>query len=78
MPVVRALAAELGKTAVWIHSEPDAEQITVQAEWMLVTGNVAFLEHPQIRRSVREWPADARPPLVWTDDYASILPLLFK
>jgi hypothetical protein len=68
---VEALAAELGKDAIYIHSDPDMAQRTEPADWEIVAANrdgLAALRAyaaPPSRRRVRPW----------TDEYSSLLQL---
>jgi SAM-dependent methyltransferase len=68
---VEALAAELGKDVLRIHSDPDAVQRTEPADWAIVAANRdglaalrAYAAPPSQRR--------VRP---WTDEYSSLFPL---
>ena len=71
-PVVRGLADEIGKKTLYFSSFGYDEDGTSSADWLIVTSNQAFLDNPVIQEAVEEWPADARPPFVWTDDHASL------
>lgn len=74
--VVRKLAELNGKDAVWIEGAADEEQGVTPSRWVLVTSNRAFLESDVVRRASTPWPADARAPLLWTDDYSNLFQLL--
>ncbi len=43
--------------------------------WVLVTNNQAFLNDAQLTSASSDWP-DERYSAFWTDDYASIVPLV--
>ena len=75
-PVVRALADARGLSAQFIENPNDGERGVNLSQWVLVTDNAAFLANEAVRSAVFPWPEDARPPLLWTDDYSSLLPLL--
>jgi len=68
---VEALAAELHKDSLFIHSDPDPAQRTEPADWAIVAGNgddLAALRpyaQPPSKRRVRPW----------TDEYSSLLQL---
>ena len=68
---VEALAAELHKNALFIHSDPDPAQRTEPADWAIVADNgddLAALRpyaQPPSQRRVRPW----------TDEYSSLLQL---
>jgi hypothetical protein len=46
------------------------------ADWVLVTANRDFLDRVEIRDARSPWPDDARPPLVWTDDFSNLFAVL--
>jgi hypothetical protein len=80
-PVVRGLAEHLGQEACPIDcpAPPEEEgrpQPGGASEWILVTGNKQFLSDPEIARARHAWPAQARPPQLWTDDFSSLLGVL--
>ena len=68
---VEALARELHKDSLFIHSDPDPAQRTEPADWAIVAGNgddLAALRpyaQPPSKRRVRPW----------TDEYSSLLQL---
>jgi SAM-dependent methyltransferase len=77
-PVVRALAHAHGLSAVIV---PPLFQDPVQAKlasmWMLVSADREFLQRPVIAALLAKSPAYSnRQPLLWTDDFTSILPIL--
>lgn len=74
-PVVRGAAAELGKEAVSIQSRRDRALGREASEWIVVAEE-EFLALPAVTEASRTWPADARAPRVWTDDFSSLFPLL--
>jgi hypothetical protein len=73
--VVRVLAAELGKEAVWVE-DPDEHFYTDSNDWCLVTENREFLDHPAVRARVTAWPRAEPRPVLWTDDYSNLLDVL--
>ncbi|MSP22034.1 MAG: hypothetical protein EXR66_03275 [Dehalococcoidia bacterium] len=76
VPVVRALADARGLGAYYIENPNDGEHAVNLSQWVLVTDNQAFLANETVRSSIRDWPEDARPSVLWTDDYSALLPLL--
>ncbi|MSP21817.1 MAG: hypothetical protein EXR66_02155 [Dehalococcoidia bacterium] len=74
-PVVRALA-EAGHLQVRLFvSQDSTERGTNSSEFVLLTDNAAFLETPAVREEADPLP-DFKTPVLWTDDYSVLLPLL--
>lgn len=69
-PVVRALAARLGLRAAQLLSSGDVSRGEDASRWILLTADEAFLAQPQLRSYVSGWSTE--PPLLWTDDFASL------
>jgi hypothetical protein len=69
-PVVRALARESGKRALWIKDVADRERGNNYSEWVLVTSNQMFLQDPFVNFRIQPWPTLRE--LVWTDDYSNL------
>jgi len=74
-PVVVAEAAYFGRTAVDVNNPVDLQRGILPARWILVTGDTAFLDRPEIKKAGRLLPAGLNPPL-WTDDYSSVFRVL--
>ena len=82
--VVKTLAEELGSDAILVSQEPEEEYRYNSSTWVLVTKNSVFAK--QLRDEfgddqdytvvVDDWPAD-RFTARWTDDFSSILPVLY-
>lgn len=75
-PVVRTLAAELGKSALWMHSDEDPVTGLIEADWVLVTSNREFLDNKEIRQYVHQWPTSEPQLIAWRDDYANLIEVL--
>ena len=77
-PVIRALAQKHGLTAVLAPPVMvDPREGKLVSMWMLLSASPEFLNRPEIAALMR--PSDftsARQPILWTDDYSSILPIL--
>jgi hypothetical protein len=69
-PVIRALAGESGKQALWIKDVADRERGNNYSEWVLVTSNQAFLKDPFVNFRIAPWPTLRE--IVWTDDYSNL------
>lgn len=74
-PVVRGFAADSGTGAYWVHA-PGVLLGDLLTDWVIVTRNEAFLARPEVQKRVTAWPAGARAPVRWTDDYTSVYSLL--
>jgi len=71
-PVVRVLARELGKQAVWIEDWGEEEQGTDGNDWVLVTSNQTFLTDPRVSDQIKPWPTVRPKEVLWTDDYSNL------
>ena len=71
-PVVQQLAADAGYQAVLVHNHASQDEMTLPADWVLVTNNAAVLENAAVR--VHSKPIASRAGArLWTDDYNGIL-----
>jgi hypothetical protein len=77
-PVIRALAEKHGLTAVLAPPRfVDPREGKLASMWMLLTANRAFLNQPEVAALMRSSDfVSSRRPILWTDDYSSILPIL--
>ncbi len=73
-PVARGMARYLGWTAVEINSRDDPATGESSSRWVLLTPNQNFLEGAGLARHASEW--SERAPVIWTDDFASLWPVL--
>jgi hypothetical protein len=71
-PVVRGLAAELGKQVLTIEAEVDDQRALESSTWMLVTSNADFIEAVKIYAD----PSSPARSIVWTDAFSSLLQVL--
>jgi hypothetical protein len=71
-PVVRTLARELGKRAVWIKDAGVHERGTSYSDWILVTSNETFLKDPFVYSRIEPWPSLRLKEILWTDDYSNL------
>jgi hypothetical protein len=71
-PVARGLARHLGWKAVPFVSGDYADTGESAATWVLMTANSGFLKQSGIANEASEWTTPQRPPLLWTDDFASL------
>ena len=86
-PVVRVLARELGKEAVWIEDlgedwdeeNNDSEREfpgTYGNDWVLVTSNHSFLHAPEVVDRIEPWPTNTPREILWTDDYSNLFEVI--
>jgi hypothetical protein len=75
-PVIRGLAGEFQLETIWINSERIRERAVNAASWVLLTKNSNFLHDSVIAGASKPWPANDPAPIVWHDDYGSLLSLL--
>ncbi len=75
-PVVRGLAEEFGKKALWITNEDDPDNEIYAADWVLITSNERFLTDEQVLSHVTEWDEPNPRHVIWTDDYSNLVLLL--
>jgi hypothetical protein len=73
-PVVRNLATDMSKAAILIETEP-SEHEPAESQWVLVSSDRAFIDHPDVVATVTPWQSDPGD-LVWTDDYSNLLRVL--
>ena len=71
-PVIRALARELGKQAVWIKDSGDKQRGNYYSDWVLVTSNKTFLKDPFVYSRINPWPTLKHQEVLWTDDYSNL------
>jgi hypothetical protein len=86
-PVVRVLAREFGKEAIWIEDlgeDWDEENNDSEKEfqgidgndWVLVTNNQVFLHDPEVLNRIEPWPTNTPREIVWTDDYSNLFEVI--
>jgi hypothetical protein len=77
-PVIRAVADRHGLRAVLAPPVMvDPREGKLAAMWMMLSANREFLRQPDIAALMLSSDfVSSRPPLLWTDDYSSLLPIL--
>jgi hypothetical protein len=70
--VARGIAADAGCKCVRIDSDRNPDLGLSLASWVLMTTNLDFLDAPDVRNATKPWNDDDPPPIVWSDDYASL------
>lgn len=74
-PVVNELARQFGLKTVTI-SDDELEWFVYSTTWVLVTRNKALLETAEIRDAADAPSKKPAPPVLWTDDHASLYQIL--
>ncbi|MBN9287374.1 MAG: hypothetical protein BGO43_15890 [Gammaproteobacteria bacterium 39-13] len=75
MPVTKALASMQQCSHYWIENKGDANLGIFQATWALITCNPEFASWIETQE-IRPISTAHVKPMLWTDDYSTILPLL--
>jgi hypothetical protein len=76
IPVVWGLAEKHGLTAVVVPPKPlDPREGKLPSLWILLSASHDFCDHPAIANLLRGFRPPQKP-ILWTDDYSSILPIL--
>jgi hypothetical protein len=71
-PVTRGLAQHLRWQVAQLVSTDYTETGESSADWALITDNADFLNRPEIAGATVRWAGKQRPPIIWTDDFASL------
>ncbi len=74
-PVVRALATEAGLEVRLFVSQDSLERGTNRSEFVILTANRAFLDSEKVKAEADPLPT-VEEPLLWSDEYSALLPLL--
>jgi len=69
-PVARGMAGYLRWPAVLINSTGDSATGESAARWVLMTSNQGLLDRAAGARQSSDW--SSKPPIIWTDDFASL------
>jgi hypothetical protein len=78
-PVVRTLAEDAGYEPLLMHWEKPEENphpAYSTSDWILITRNEAFLADLEVQSHKTPWPESSAVPILWTDDYGSLLQVL--
>ena len=74
--VVRGIAKELDCSCAFIETYPNIVPGTAYSAWGIVTFNQEFLNDPAVVAAIQASNRFDNPPVVWTDDYASLWQVL--
>jgi hypothetical protein len=75
-PVTRALGEGCSCEALRTLQPEDVSKGVKRATWVLLTTNRRFLDSAAVREAAAPWNDDDKPPLFWTDDFASLWQVL--
>lgn len=75
VPLLRKMAAVLGKQARLIQSWSDPQQQILTATWMLMSTEARSLPEPPLEAAL-SLPEKRSDPRLWTDDYSNLLAVL--
>ncbi len=75
-PVVRGLARQSNRAALYIPNQADTGRGVSTASWMVLTNNRDFLDLAEVQAATKPPPEPQAPPLLWRDDFASLWQVL--
>jgi hypothetical protein len=75
-PVAKGLANYLAWSSAMVLSPKDDKTGESSSTWVLISSDPAFLEKPSVHNELTGWTLHARKPILWTDDFASLWPIL--
>ena len=75
-PVLRALARDAGWEILCTTSPESPARHTSYSLWCILTRNTEFLRHPDVREASVPFRGAHVDPILWTDDFAPLWPLL--
>ena len=74
--LTRGLAKHLGWQARMMIALDDSTTGESTSRWVLLTQNRETFEHTNIRDTILGWGGPKEPVVYWTDDFASLWPLI--
>jgi hypothetical protein len=73
VPVTAGLAKHIGWDTVVIRGRESRDETVWESTWVLITQNKKFLDSPDIARAKMSQKDNSFTPLVWNDEYSSLL-----
>jgi hypothetical protein len=73
--VVIGQARATGKKTIRFRTKDDRETFTHWSDWIVITENEAFLNHPDVQARQFHSP-DTNPVVTWTDDFNNLFRVL--
>ncbi len=77
-PVGRGLAEHIGWTALRIDTEDNERLGIYGATWLILTKNERFLSLNEVQNTHLDWNANDARPVLWTDDFSTLWPLIWQ
>ncbi len=75
-PLVQGVAHDLGMIPILIVNDEDEDNEIFASDWALLTENAEFIANETVSQAITPWLAE-RKQVVWTDDYANVIALLY-
>ena len=76
LPVVEGLARHISFQTLALHRPGDADQGGKTSTWVLLTQNETLLSDDSLVKAAKRPPGPHHGPLLWTDDFSSLWPVL--
>ena len=77
LPVIQGHARDLQIPAIFVRHKAKSIMGSYVSHWILMSTNEDFLGWPPIAMNTSKPPVGHQGPILWTDDHAPVLPLLF-
>lgn len=75
-PVAKGLVRYLGWDAAMVISPKEDKTGESSSTWVMISADPNFFEIPSVHNEITGWTLHARAPILWTDDFASLWPIL--
>jgi hypothetical protein len=75
-PVVKGLAHYLAWDSAMFIAPKDEKTGESSSTWVLISSDPGFLEKPAVHNEITGWTLHSQKPILWTDDFASLWPIL--
>jgi hypothetical protein len=72
LPIVRLNGDAIGLQTRLIAAQGHLEVGSIPSEWVILTSNSSFLDHPEVKKSLSFMPDNAAINRPWTDNFASL------
>ena len=75
--VLEGHSKTLNMPLYFFQQAPDQVGLTL-AYWGMLTNNEKFINQEEVKKNIVRFDSEAHPDIFWTDDYSSILPLIWR
>lgn len=75
-PIAKGLAHYLNWQAAMVIAPKDEKTGESSSTWVIISSDPNFLQRPGVHDEISGWTINARAPILWTDDFASLWPIL--